>query len=88
MKWENNRHQGAVNPAALAVDVAKLNRAEHLYISRQKALCWKCQKDVPKSLGKFSFLIRRTGGRLNAENNQMKFICFACKPEEKNNELL
>lgn len=83
MKWENNRHQGAFNPAVTAANVARTNGAEHLYISRQKALCWKCQKDVPRHLGKFSFLVSRKGSRLSAENNQKKFICFVCKPEEK-----
>ena len=56
--------------------------------NRGSALCWKCQKDVPKSLGKFSLLIPRTGSRFNADNNLQKFICFACKPEDKNHELL
>lgn len=53
------------------------------WMSRQKLLCWKCQKDVPRNMGAISFMIKPDGSRINVGNAPKKFICFACKPQEK-----
>ena len=60
------------------------NSATNRWMSNRKMLCWKCQKDVPRNMGAISFLIKnKTGHRITHMTAPKKFICFACKPQEK-----
>ena len=56
---------------------------KNLNIMRRKVMCWVCQKEKRSFEGKTSFLIRPHGERLSDTNNLRKFVCFACKPEKK-----
>lgn len=47
------------------------------------SLCWKCQKDKPKSTGKTSFLVPHKGTRLTVGNAPKKFICLDCLNEKQ-----
>ena len=54
------------------------------WMSKRKMLCWKCQKDVPRNMGALTFMIKNeTGKKITSFTAPKKFICFACKPQEK-----
>jgi len=62
------------------------NAAMNQWMSRRKMICWKCQKDVPTNLGKFSFIVKPSGSRMTAGTSPRKFICFGCRPQEDQKE--
>ena len=49
--------------------------------SRRMVMCWSCQKDKYQNEGVFSFMIKRTTGKLTSGTAPKKFVCFACKPQ-------
>lgn len=76
------RSQGAYTTTALLNTVVTAKREYNAFVSRNKQLCWVCQKDVPRSEGCSSFMIPKVGGNLTSGNAPRKFICFKCKPRE------
>jgi hypothetical protein len=73
--------QSAFKPAASVHMAAKASSQTRSWVNERKVMCWKCQKDVKRSEGRSSFMIKREGG-LTFGNSPKKFICFACKPQE------
>ena len=73
--------RGSILGENLAANSA--NSATNRWMSKRKMICWKCQKDVPTNLGKFSFMVKPSGSRITVGTSLKKFICFACKPQEK-----
>lgn len=54
------------------------------WITNRTMLCWGCQKEVPRKLGRVSYAGGKTSGGSRGDitaNNVRRFICFTCKPE-------
>lgn len=75
------RGQGAYSTKSLSGNATKTVQQLNGWMRSKTELCWKCQKDVPKKEGKYSFLIRPVN-KISSGTSPKKFICFACKPNE------
>jgi hypothetical protein len=70
-----------VEPRKILNTAIATEREFNHFVSRRKMMCWVCQKDVPRNMGRESFMIKKTGDLLHSGNWPKKFICFSCKPE-------